>query len=261
MFEPLPTSAARSGQDAFSTPLVYSTDLAYIHDAGFSDFARRAAPEIVAIFRGYGIRRGLVVDVGCGSGVLASHLIEAGYRVLGIDRSAAMIRLGRQRTRRTTFRVASLPVVRFPRCVAIVALNEIVNYMSDSPRRLDALARFVAHAYEALTPGGLLIFDFLASGERRTYSGKSRSGADWAIAASAKIDRSGRVLTRELTMFRQIAGEYRKSHETHRIRIYEADRVRDVLTAAGFIVRMRRSYGRLRLLPGDFAVIAEKRAA
>src|SRR5205807_5497057 len=66
-----PTSIARSAPDAFSMPLVYSTDLAYVHDAGFSDFARRAVPELVKILSRHGIRRGLIVDVGCGSGALA----------------------------------------------------------------------------------------------------------------------------------------------------------------------------------------------
>ena len=115
---------------------MYSTDLAYIHDAGFSDFAARAVPELVNILSRNGIRRGLVVDVGCGSGVLAKGLIEAGYDVVGVDVSPAMIRLARARVRRGTFRVGSIATLRLPRCVAVVALNEVVNYV---PGRLRAL--------------------------------------------------------------------------------------------------------------------------
>jgi SAM-dependent methyltransferase len=237
---------------------VYSPDLAHIHDTGFSGFARRAAPELVAILRRHGIRRGLVVDAGCGSGVLAAHLVDAGYRVLGIDASAAMIELARARAPRAKFRVASIPSVRFPRCSAIVAINEVVNYVATRGHAAHALGRFIARAHQALLPGGLLIFDFLASAERRTYAGKSRSGADWAIVVRAETNRSGRVLTRHLTMFRKTGGEYRKSFETHRLRIYDREAVRQKLTRAGFAVTMRRSYGRLRLLPGDFAIIAAK---
>lgn len=240
---------------------MYSTDLAYVHDAGFGGFADRAAPELIRILRRHGIRRGRVVDVGCGSGPLARRLVDAGYDVVGIDRSPAMIRLARAKVPEARFRVASITAAKIPRAVAVVALNEVVSYVPEPKRRLTKLRTFFAHVHEALEPGGLLIFDFIASAERRTYAGKSRSGPDWAIAARADVDRAGRVLTRHITTFRKLRGEYRKSTETHRVRIYGRDAMADALTDAGFRVKMRRSYGCLRLLPGDFAAIAEKLTA
>lgn len=38
-----------------------------------------------------------VIDVGCGQGVLAHHVLKAGARYLGVDASLAMIRLARKR--------------------------------------------------------------------------------------------------------------------------------------------------------------------
>src|SRR5439155_15352403 len=90
MFEPWATCASRIARAERLALLVYSTDLPYIHHAGFNAFAHRTAPELIDMLRGHGIRRGLVVDVGCGSGPLAADLIEAGYEVLGIDAWAAM---------------------------------------------------------------------------------------------------------------------------------------------------------------------------
>ena len=52
----------------------YGPDLARIHDAGFGDFARDAGDGIVAMLRDAGIRGGLVVDLGCGSGAQASSV-------------------------------------------------------------------------------------------------------------------------------------------------------------------------------------------
>ena len=43
---------------------LYATDLAYIHHAGFGDFARRAAPELIRILRAHGIRNGFIVEAG-----------------------------------------------------------------------------------------------------------------------------------------------------------------------------------------------------
>jgi len=57
----------------------YSKDLAHIHDEGFSDLARNAATTLLKFLREQKIKGGLVVDLGCGSGVLAEKLTSAGY--------------------------------------------------------------------------------------------------------------------------------------------------------------------------------------
>jgi hypothetical protein len=43
----------------------YQDDLAYIHDTGFGGFARGSAPGLLDLFTAPGIRKGLVVDLGC----------------------------------------------------------------------------------------------------------------------------------------------------------------------------------------------------
>ena len=69
----------------------YRNDPAYIHDAGFGGMARAAGPVLIDSLRKRGFDRGLVVDLGCGSGILSQAILEAGYEVLGIDISPAMI--------------------------------------------------------------------------------------------------------------------------------------------------------------------------
>ncbi len=63
----------------------YREDLAYVHDVGHAGFALRSAPGILGILRDNGILGGLVVDLGCGSGLWARELLRAGCGVLGID--------------------------------------------------------------------------------------------------------------------------------------------------------------------------------
>ena len=90
----------------------YRDDLAFIHDAGFGGMARAAGPVLVNALRKRGFDGGLVVDLGCGSGILSQAMAEAGYDVLGIDISPAMIALARERVPTGTFRVGSLGVGR-----------------------------------------------------------------------------------------------------------------------------------------------------
>lgn len=235
---------------------MYATDLAYVHDAGFGELAQRSAPELARILRAHGITRGHILELGCGSGITARYLVEHGYDVTGIDISKAMIRLAREIAPKARFRVGSLTRVRIPRCHAVIAIGEVMAYV---PGGIAALERVFEGARTALRPGGVFIFDFIESGARRTYPARSCSGPDWVIASRATLDRSRRILTRQMVVVRQARGRFRHANETHTIRIYSRREMRDALERAGFSVRISRSYGRYALLPGDVAVVARRR--
>src|SRR5262245_6003709 len=234
---------------------MYSTDVAVVHDAAFGELAERAAPAIVGRLHAHGIRGGRIVELGCGSGITAALLASSGYDVTGIDASAAMVRLARQRAPRASFRVASIAAARIPRCRAVVAVGEVIAYLPGGSRGLHRLFRRVR---EALEPGGLLIFDFIASAARRTYSIRCRSGDDWVLASSASFDRTRSVLTRKILVVRSRGRAVRASSETHHVRIYSRREIRAALARAGFRVRMVRSYRRYRLLPGDVVAVARR---
>ena len=54
-------------------------DLAYIHDAGFLGFSRRAAPHVLRRLERRCEPGATVVEIGCGSGGLTKALTKAGY--------------------------------------------------------------------------------------------------------------------------------------------------------------------------------------
>jgi len=109
----------------------YREDLAYIHDVGHANFALRSAPGILKVLEENGIPEGLVVDLGCGSGLWARELLRAGYRVLGIDISEAMVEIAREKAPRAEFRVGSLFEAEIPPCDAVTAVSEVLNYLFD----------------------------------------------------------------------------------------------------------------------------------
>jgi SAM-dependent methyltransferase len=234
---------------------VYFTDLAHIHDAGFGRFARQAAAEIAAILRRHGIHQGRIVEVGCGSGLTAGGLAACGYEVTGYDISNAMIRLARRRAPGATFHVGSLASLVVPACDAVVSVGEVVAYV---PGGLPVLSRFFRRAFAALRPGGVLIFDFMASAQGRTYAPKTVSGRGWRFEASASFNRSTQVLTRRIDMQRDLGGRLRRSSETHRVRVYRRAAMMRALERAGFSAATSRSLGRMPLLAGDRAVVARK---
>src|SRR5581483_11770225 len=82
----------------------YREDVAYIHDVGFGHYAKDAAPGLLEMLRQRGLVRGLVVDLGCGSGIWARALGDAGYEVLGVDQSEALLAIARKRAPNAAFR-------------------------------------------------------------------------------------------------------------------------------------------------------------
>src|SRR5262245_66492478 len=79
-----------------------------------------------------GFSRGTVVDLGCGSGILAEHLSRDGYNVIGVDISESMITIARQRAPQAQFFVESFTAAEIPPCVAVTAIGEIFNYAFDA---------------------------------------------------------------------------------------------------------------------------------
>ena len=63
----------------------YRRDLALVHHRGFGFHADRTAPGILALLEPVRERRGLVLELGCGSGLLTRHLLDAGHRVSATD--------------------------------------------------------------------------------------------------------------------------------------------------------------------------------
>ncbi len=236
----------------------YQDDLAYIHDAGFGFHARGVGPGLLALLRESGVAQGHVVELGCGSGLWARQLLDAGYSVHGIDRSPAMLRMARRRCPEAVFERASFLEARLPSCDAVTAMGEIFNYLFDETNERSALARFFRRVYEALRPGGVFAFDIAEPG-RAGGPGRIQKhfhGDDWAILLVTE-EKDG-ILTRDMTTFRRVGRFYRRGHEMHRLRLYRGQDLAADLRRVGFRVRVTRAYGDYSLPRATVALIARK---
>ena len=143
----------------------YREDLAYIHDVGFGHLAKNAAQVLLNALEQSAIDRGTVIDLGCGSGLLARELAAAGYGVLGIDISEALLDIAKERVPSACFRQESILKAELPPCVAVAAIGECFNYLFDEDNTDQALYDLLRHIHEALDPGGILLFDVAEPGE------------------------------------------------------------------------------------------------
>jgi SAM-dependent methyltransferase len=238
----------------------YRDDLAYIHDAGFGGFAAAAAPVLLDALQRSGINGGLVIDLGCGSGILSAAISDAGYDVVGIDISEAMVAIARRRVPRGRFRVQSLLAAELPACVAVAAVGECINYLFDETNSASSLAKLFRRIHKALRSRGLFLFDIAepgrvpGTGARRAYF----EGDDWTVLVSSAEDRRRRLLTRRITTFRRVGDLYRRDQEVHRQRLLRRSEMADVLRNIGFRVRILRGYGGMRFGRGHSGLLARK---
>lgn len=238
----------------------YKPDLAYIHDAGHRDYALKSAPGILEIFDRYNIPQELVIDLGCGSGLSAAAFVQAGYLVLGIDISAAMIDIARQRVPTAEFRVASMFKTELPPCAAVTSISECLNYLFDPDSDRQMLRSLFEHIHQALIPGGIFVFDIA---DTRLLSASSSAkafteGKDWLVLVERQTDQEQAILTRKIITFRKVGEHYRRDDEVHRQQLYRVADIAADLQTVGFQVQTADYYGSYQLPPAHTAFIAYK---
>jgi len=230
----------------------YREDLSWIHDLGFGDLARHAAECLLQALAADGVGEGLVVDLGCGSGILAESVSNAGYDVLGIDISPAMIEMARRRVPDASFRCESLLTADLPSSIAVVAVGECFNYRFDERNSRQQLRELFRRIHEALVPGGLLLFDAAAPGRvagpapLKTYA----DGGDWVLLMNAEENAEARRVTRCITSFRRVGDLFRRDDECHELDLLPPEELLADLEQAEFSVQLMDDYAGHALPPG-----------
>lgn len=187
------------------------------------------------------------MEIGCGSGILARELTDAGFDVLGFDASSAMIELARETAPSAHFEVAEIASAEPPSCDAIVAMGEVLNYAT-----FDQVRAFIARIRT-----NLLVFDIAERGAYPEHEELEVRGDDWSVIATKDSD--GTHLTRRVLTFRADAGTMRRTEEVHRLELYDRGPMRALLREHGFRVELRRSYGTRRLPKGHAVYIASRK--
>src|SRR5262249_14629503 len=100
----------------------YGRDVAHVHDTGHGDYARATAHALLRRLHAAGLDGGLVVDLGCGSGIWARALLDAGFDVLGVDLSPDLLAIARERAPEARFVQASVLDAGLPPCAAVTAM-------------------------------------------------------------------------------------------------------------------------------------------
>jgi len=190
----------------------YRRDLSLVHHRGFAFHAEACAPGILDLLEPVRQRNGLVVEIGCGSGLLTRKLIEAGHRVVATDASSAMLDLARQTVPGADLRLLTLPDDPLPQADAVVGVGHALNYLSD----VDAIDRALRSIARSLRPGGILAIDIcdLEWGRaRRDEENQGRVGEDWAIITRFSTPTPDKFIRDMTTFLRNEDGSWRRDDD------------------------------------------------
>jgi SAM-dependent methyltransferase len=211
----------RSGQNSFSLLMdIYLRDL----------------------LRKYQVAGRTMLDLACGTGTLALMLAERGWRVLGIDRSAAMLAEAERKVAALDEEVE----IRFAQgdmrdftidapVDLVTCCYDTLNYLTDDAD----LRQCFASVARALVPGGLFCFDLATDYFLEHYwQGVEVEEFDTGTQImQSHYDRANGFSTLVLTGFVEVMpGRYRRFREVHVERGYAQAVVRGYLEAAGFVV-------------------------
>lgn len=238
------------------TESFYRTRLAYIHDTYYGDIARGAAQEILNHSNTFSLKK--VIDIGCGSGILASILSQNGKEVIGIDISSDLLEIAKVKSPQTTFIHASLFDYPFDYADIFCAIGEPFNYLFDEKASYKALRKILQTIYVHLTPSGLFLFDILTDEVETTNNIRIVEKEDITMFLEISVDAKKEELTRKMTFFIKRNNCYEKDSETHKQLLFKVDKIEELLAETGFNFQRLTGYNGLEFRKGHYGFICKK---
>ena len=210
----------------------------------------------VAFWRQLGLRQsGAVLELGCGTGRLLVPIAKAGVRIVGVDRSAAMLAAARRRAGTLPRRVRpaivrgdvrQLPFASRTFALVLAPYGLLQSMLGD--RDLDSVLRDAARV---LHPGGLIGIDLVPElptwaeyGPRVRLKGRAPGGGTVTLVESVRQDRK-----RGLTTFDEEFVETRAGRRARRRRFSLTFRTRPMTSMRR---RIERAGFRIEAVLGDY---------
>lgn len=178
-----------------------------------------------------------VLDLACGQGRHAHLLAEAGFDVDGYDLSKDLLKRAKARGTGKTLRytrgdMRALPLRWRRRFDAVLNLFTSFGFFDDA--RDDA--KVIAQCARVLKPGGVMIWQ---GGSRDGVMARFLARDGWETTDGVIVvqDREFDPLSGFLTIRSTWQGRKRKTeHREHRIRLYTASRMAELMLDAGLVV-------------------------
>lgn len=210
---------------------VYDLFMDNIDYSGWADY-------IIRLLREHGVKEGLVLDLGCGTGTMTELLAKDGYDMIGADNSPEMLEIARKKQAEEGLDILYLlqdmrSFELYGTVAAVVSCCDSLNYILEEEELLQVFR--LVNNY--LDPGGIFLFDLNTEYKYREVIGEDTIAENREEASfiwENYYEESSRINEYALTLFvREEDGRYAKQEEFHYQRAWTQEEIRHLLDLAG----------------------------
>ena len=199
---------------------------------------------LTGLMREYGVRDGLVLDLGCGTGNMTELLAKAGYDMIGADNAEEMLEIAMEKRDKSGHDILYLlqdmrEFELYGTMRAAVSICDSMNYILEE----DDLLQVFSLVNNYLDPGGIFIFDFNTEYKYREVLGDqtiAESREDCSFIWDNYYYEEERINEYELNLFIREDAEsetegdlYRRFRETHFQRAYTLEEITRIVEESG----------------------------
>lgn len=183
------------------------------------------------------IEDGIILDLGCGTGVLTRALNDSGYDMIGIDLSEEMLNIAKARTKDEAKILYLCQDMRefelYGTVRAVISICDSMNYILDKEDFVQVLR--LVNNY--LDPGGIFIFDINTLYKYETLLGETtitESREEGSFIWDNYFDSETQMNEYDLTLFiHQQDDLYKKYEETHYQKAYTISEIKQMIEDSG----------------------------
>lgn len=215
------------------------TDFAYVYDTFMDETPYEVWCDfLIQIMEEYQVPKGLVLDLGCGTGTLTELLSKEGYDMIGVDNSEQMLAIAMEKRELCGENILYLlqdmrEFELYGTVAAVISVCDSLNYLLEE----EELVQTFRLVNNYLDPKGIFIFDFNTVYKYQEVIGDAtiaENREDCSFIWENYYHEEAQVNEYELTIFvREEENVFRKFEENHYQRGYRLSQMKEALEKAG----------------------------
>lgn len=192
-------------------------------------------PAFEQLLQQYNVHQGAnILDLCCGTGHMAQHLIEQGYQVTGLDISEAMLYYARENAPNAKLILNDARFFDLPPIFQVVicpsgSLNHMMN--------VEDLTKVFTKVYNSLLDNGVFLFGLTLEDGYKSWKGAISDGDvkdDFAWACSDSYNPEEKIGQFRITIFQMVKESWQRLDINNLVRGYSRTEVITALESVGF---------------------------
>ncbi|MCR4675550.1 MAG: class I SAM-dependent methyltransferase [Lachnospiraceae bacterium] len=204
----------------------------------------RWAKNVIHLLQDYGVRDGVMVDLGCGTGQMTMRLRDGGFTMIGMDLSADMLTIAEESRQPGDILYTLQDMREFElhgTVKTFVSFCDSMNYITSKEDLLSVFQK----VYHYLEDGGLFLFDMNTPFKYRELLGENtfaETRDEGSFIWENEYDEETRTNIYDLTLYikkdvlyQDGSEDFEQFFETHIQHCFEIQEVEELLGEAGLL--------------------------